>query len=87
MWFKYIPVLKTVQGPSSSEDSVTVERVTFLYFAFTVFYISLCLCESVKFVSVSGGVCNGADPKSGSAGMGLWVGFYACHYSNEKSSI
>lgn len=76
-----------MQGQGSSEHSVAVERVTSSYFALTVFYIFLCRSRSVKFVSVSGGVCNGADPKSGSASMRLWVGFYACHHSNEKSGI
>lgn len=59
----------------------------FFILAVTVFYIFLCLSTSVKFVSVSGGVCSGADPKSGSARMRLWVGFYGCHHSNEKSGI
>lgn len=72
VWFKYIAVLKIVQGPSSSEHLVAVERVTSSYFALAVFFIFLCLGRSVKFVSVSGGVCNGADPKSCSVRMRLW---------------
>lgn len=87
VWFKYIAVLKILQGSSSSEHSVAVERVTSSYFTLAVFYIFLCLGRSVKFVSVSGGVCNGDDPNSASARMRLWVGFYACHHSNEKSGI
>lgn len=76
-----------MRGPSSSEHSVSVGRVILSYFGLTVFYIFLCLGRSVKFVSGSDGACNGADPKSASVRMRLWVGFYACHHSNEKSGI
>lgn len=65
----------TQNSVSRSEDSVAAEIVTFSSFALTVFcgFLSLCLSRSVKFVSVSGGVFNGVDPKSDSARMGQWA--------------